>query len=188
MNRRGPILPLLAGTALVVLLSLSGCITADSSGVSASAKAPQIEIAVYQGADVLGGQVVTFTEVLARGRPVVLNMWAGLCPACRTEMPMLQRAYERYGGSVLVLGLDVGSFTGLGSEQDAHALLEELAITFPAGAPSDAAVMREYGVIGMPSTYFIKPDGEIVQRWNGILSEGLLQEYIEALLEGSAGS
>ena len=47
------------------------------------------EITVYQGADVLGGQSVRFSEVFAQGKPVVLNTWAGPCPICRNEMPEL---------------------------------------------------------------------------------------------------
>jgi hypothetical protein len=36
--------------------------------------------------------------------------------------------------------------------------------------------------------YFFKPNGEIIQQWNGILTEDQLNEYIEALLEASASS
>ena len=53
-----------------------------------------------------------------RGRPIVLNFWAGLCPPCRAEMPNLQAFYEKFGDQVTLLGLDVGPFTGLGSNQN----------------------------------------------------------------------
>jgi thiol-disulfide isomerase/thioredoxin len=145
------------------------------------------EIIVYQGEDVLGGQSVMFSEVLAQGRPVVLNLWAGLCPVCRAEMPELQAAYKEYGDRVLVVGVDIGPFVGLGSEKDARALLDELKITFPAGTTSDVSVMQDYRVLGTPTTLFVKPDGEIIQRWTGRLTPGQLNEYIEALLDTSTG-
>jgi len=146
------------------------------------------DIVVYQGQDELGGPSVMFSEVLAQGRPIILNMWAGLCPICRGEMPKLQKAYDRYGDRVLMVGVDIGPFVGLGSEREARALLDELEITFPAGTTSDATVMRDYRVLGTPATFFIKPDGEIIQRWNGMLTEDQLNGHIEGLLDASSGS
>jgi thiol:disulfide interchange protein len=63
------------------------------------------------------------------------------------------------------------------------ALLDELGITYPAGTTSDATIMRDYRVLGTPATYFLKPDGEIMQQWNGFLTEKQLDDNIEALLE-----
>jgi len=141
------------------------------------------EIAVYQGEDILGGNPVRFSQVFAQGKPVVLNLWAGLCPICRTEMPELQAAHEKYGDRVLFVGVDIGPFVGLGDEDDALALLDELEITFPAGSTPDASVLRDYRVLGTPATYFFRPDGEVIQQWNGFLSGDQLEDYIGALLE-----
>ncbi len=146
------------------------------------------QIDVYQGADVLGGSSVMLSEVLALGKPVVLNMWAGLCPICRTEMPELQALYEVYGGQVLVVGVDVGSLVGLGSEEDALSLLEDLAITYPAGSTPDARTIRDYQVLGIPATYFITPVGDVVERGDGILTRDQLTTKIETLIEVSVDS
>ena len=145
------------------------------------------EIIVYQGEDILGGPSVMFSGVLAQGRPVILNLWAGLCPVCRAEMPELQAVHEEHGDRVLFVGVDIGPFVGLGSEKDARALLDELEITFPAGTTPDAGAVRDYKVLGTPTTLFVKPDGEIIQRWTGRLTPGQLNEYIEALLDASTG-
>jgi thiol-disulfide isomerase/thioredoxin len=163
-----------------------GTSAAPSPVPESSELTSDFEITVYQGEDVLGGQLVRFSEVLAQGKPVVLNMWAGLCPICRTEMPELQEAYEKYGDRVLFVGVDIGPFVGLGSKEEALALLDELEITYPAGTTSDATVMRDYKVLGTPANYFLKPDGEIIQQWNGFLTGDQLNGHIEALLEASA--
>ena len=156
---------------------------------SASVELPgDFEIAAYQGEDALGGQVVKFSQVFAQGRPVVLNLWAGLCPICRTEMPELQAAYEKYGDRVLFLGVDIGPFVGLGDRDDALTLLDQLEITFPAGSTPDATIMRDYKVLGTPATYFIRADGEILQQWNGFLTGDQLNENVEALIVASGGS
>ncbi len=162
----------------------SDALPAVSGGVTVELDS-DFEIIVYQGEDVLGGQSVMFSEVLAQGRPVVLNLWAGLCPVCRAEMPELQAAHEEHGGRVLVVGVDIGPFVGLGSEKDARAVLDELSITFPAGTTPDVSVVRDYKVLGTPTTLFFKPNGEIIQQWTGRLTSNQLDEYIEALLGAS---
>jgi thiol-disulfide isomerase/thioredoxin len=164
--------------------------TSESRGAlpPSTALAPDFEIIVYQGEDVLGGQEVRFSEVLAQGKPVVLDMWAGLCPICRAEMPKLQEAYDKYGDRVLIVGVDIGPFVGLGSEEDGRALLDELEITFPAGTTPDATVMRDYRILGTPTTIFFKPNGEVIRRRAGIMTEDQLNEFIETLLEASASS
>jgi hypothetical protein len=48
--------------------------------------------------------------------------------------------------------------------------------------------MRDYKVLGTPANYFLKPDGEIIQQWNGFLTGDQLNGHIEALLEASASS
>jgi thiol-disulfide isomerase/thioredoxin len=90
---------------------------------SSIARATDFQLSVYQGEDLLGGEEVKVSELLAQGKPVVLNMWTGLCPPCRVEMPDLQEVSEEYQGRVLLVGLDVGPFVGLGSRGDGRALL-----------------------------------------------------------------
>jgi thiol-disulfide isomerase/thioredoxin len=154
----------------------------EDGGGDVSALVADIDISVYQGADALGGDRVLLSEVLAQGRPVVLNLWAGLCPTCRAEMPHLQAIHERYSDRVQVVAVDIGSFIGLGTEADGRALLEELGITFPAGGTSDAAIIQQYQVLGTPSTYFMLPSGEIIDQWTGIQTEAQLSDRVEALI------
>jgi thiol-disulfide isomerase/thioredoxin len=148
--------------------------------------APDFEITVYQGAGVLGGEKVMFSEVLAQGHPVVLNFWAGLCPPCRAEMPDLQRFYDESKDDVLLLGIDVGQFTGLGNKEDAQTLLRELDITYPAGYTNDASIMRKYEVLGMPTTVFIDSNGEIFRNWTGVLNRDTLKQIASEMLEAEA--
>ena len=86
---------------------------------------------------------------------------------------------------VLLVGIDIGPFVGLGSEEDGRTLLPQLAITFPAGTTPSAKVMRDYKVLGTPATLFIRPDGEVIERWNGMLTEDQLNEHMESLVQAS---
>jgi thiol-disulfide isomerase/thioredoxin len=183
----------LGGLAVVAVAVLAACgsgippsgdPTSDSSDAESQAP-PDFQVLVYQGVEELGGSEIEFSEVLADGKPVVLNMWAGLCPPCRLEMPDFQEVHNEFGDSVVLLGLDVGPFTSLGTREDAEALIEELGVTYPIGTTDDAGVVRDYGLIGMPTTYFLTPDGEIHRQWTGILTEEKLVELVEELLEAS---
>jgi thiol-disulfide isomerase/thioredoxin len=165
--------------------------SSDSEGTASQAErdlGADFEINLYQGEDVLGGPSVKFSDVLAQGKPVVLNIWAGLCPICRNELPGLQHAYESYGDQVLFIGVDVGPFVGLGSREDGRALLDELGITYPAGSTPDPQILRDYDVLGTPTTHFVTPSGESIQRRTGPMSEDQLHENIEALIETSGSS
>jgi thiol-disulfide isomerase/thioredoxin len=189
----------LTGAAIVATLILAACAgaaadggpdssQADPSASAASTLPADFQITVYQGEDSVGGQEVNLSEVLARGRPVVLNFWAGLCPPCRLEMPDLQAVHETFGGQVVLFGLDVGPFTALGSNEDGRALVRELGVTYPTGTTSESRVVRDFQVTGMPSTYFIKPNGEVFRKWTGLLTEAKLSELVQELLEAAASS
>ena len=92
--------------------------------------APSFTFTLYQGENKLGARELDLAQL--RDKPVVLNFWAGLCPPCRAEMPDLQAFYDQFKDRVTLIGIDLGRFTGLGSEQDARDLLQDLDITYPA--------------------------------------------------------
>ncbi len=147
--------------------------------------APDFEISVYQGLDELGSETVMLSDVLELGKPVVLNFWAGLCPPCRLEMPDFQEISDERGSEFILLGIDIGPFTALGTRDEGRALLEELQISYPAGTTFDSSVVVDYRVFGMPSTYFITADGEIVNSWTGLLTKEKISELIDELIAES---
>ena len=145
-------------------------------------------VTLYQGAGLEEGDEVMFSELVAQGKPVVLNFWAGLCPPCRLEMPGLQAASEVYADRILLVGVDVGPFTGLGTHEDGRRLIRDLEITYAVGTTSQPEVLQLYEVRGMPSTYFILPDGELQLAWTGILTEDRFAELVDDLLAASTAS
>lgn len=179
----------LFGVVMIGTLILVACTSAvadsDQFAAGESALPFDFQIAAYQGADEIGGQEVNLSDILAQGKPVVLNFWAGLCPPCRLEMPDLQAVHDEFGDQIVLLGLDVGPFTALGSREEGQALLQELGVTYPAGTTFDAQVVREYQITGMPSTFFITPNGEAVRKWTGLLTEAKMIELVEELIEAS---
>ncbi|MBI4306253.1 MAG: TlpA family protein disulfide reductase [Chloroflexi bacterium] len=146
------------------------------------------QIDAYKGGEILRGEKVLLSSVLAQGKPVVLNFFAGLCPPCRAEMPDLQKVFEKLGSQFILVSVDVGPFTGLGSNADGLALVNDLGITFPTGSTGDGQVVRKYKVLGMPSTSFIKPDGTVIRKWDGALNQAKMEELVGQLVAASQGS
>ena len=177
--------------AFILLLALAcGSPGAEPSAGSAEPEpstssdvemAPALAFTLFQGEGLPAGDELQISDLT--GKPVVLNFWAGLCPPCRAEMPDLQEFYDENKEEATLLGVDIGQFMGLGSQADAENLLRELDITYPAGFTNDADVIRNYKVLGMPTTVFINADGSIFERWTGVLDREVLEEKVQMMLE-----
>ncbi len=159
----------------------SGLDSSFGSSTSSGELAPDFAVTMFQGQNVVGGESVTLGSLVGE-RPIVLNFWAGLCPPCRAEMPDLQEFNEEFQDRALLLGVDLGQFTGLGNASDAKELLADLAVTYPAGFTSDSAVIRNYQILGMPTTIFIDREGQIFSKWTGALNRTVLVEKTQGML------
>ena len=116
--------------------------------------APDFRLTLFDGR--------TFDIADARGRPVVLNFWASWCLPCAQEAEELNRAQRAYGEKVFLMGVNV--------MDDRDAALEFIArhgVEYPNGYDPDKAVHIDYGVAGVPETFFIAPDGKIVNKISG---------------------
>ena len=168
-------LRLLIPLALVLAVAAVACGGSGGGSSGSGEPAPNFSITMFQGQDVVGGQEVNLSDLIGQ-KPIVLNFWAGLCPPCRAEMPDLQIFNEKFKDRALLIGIDLGQFTGLGTQQDAQDLLEELGVTYPAGFTTEAGVVRDYEVLGMPTTVFIDAQGKIFNKWTGALNDDVLEE------------
>ena len=160
---------------LVLAVAAIACTSSAGSSSGSGETAPNFAMSMFQGQDVVGGQEVSLHDLIGK-KPIVLNFWAGLCPPCRAEMPDLQEFNEKFEDRALLLGIDLGQFTGLGSAEDAQELLDELGVTYPAGFTTEGGVIQDYEVLGMPTTIFIDAQGKIFNKWTGALNGSVLEE------------
>ena len=167
------------GMALILVLAACGGGAGDSAPAG-NGLAPDFSISLYQGSAELGAETVNFSDL--RGKPVVLNFWAGLCPPCRAEMPDLQEFHDEFKDRATLIGVDVGQFTGLGNQDAARSLLNELNITYPAGFTEDDTVIRRFKVLAMPTTVFVDASGAIFRTWGGVLNREKLAEITNEML------
>ncbi|MBI4493403.1 MAG: TlpA family protein disulfide reductase [Chloroflexi bacterium] len=170
-------------SALAVLsVLLAACASPAPRAPATDVK--DFSLVAYQGARELGGQESTFARVFEQGKPVVLNFWAGDCPPCRGEMPAFQKVADEYQGKVLVVGVDVGVFTLLGTHDEARHLLAELHVHYPAAYAVDATPLRLYEIRSMPTTVFFDAKGQVVDVVAGMLLEAQLRSKIQKLAAG----
>jgi len=62
----------------------------------------------------------------------------------------------------------------------------ETEITFETVFQPNQEIWKELDAIGLPATVFISPDGEVLELWNGVLNDELLQDKIDEHLRTNA--
>lgn len=100
----------------------------------------------------------------ARGRVVLLNVWATWCHPCREEIPILQALHERYAPRGLeVIGVSVDA---RGEEVTIQEFARDFRMTYPLWLDPDERVQSTFLAIGVPATFLIDRAG--VLRWRHV--------------------
>lgn len=122
------------------------------------------------------GETISLADL--KGKGVVVNFWASWCDPCREEAPLLEQAWRReQGNGIVFVGLDY-----LDQEPAAKAYLQEYGISYPNGPDLQSRAARRYGIKGVPETYFITPEGQIVQTVIGpIINSAQLDAFLELI-------
>ncbi|MDA1188861.1 MAG: TlpA disulfide reductase family protein [Chloroflexi bacterium] len=173
--------------AVIVAIAILASINTTGGPVNGvDGAAPDFHFSVYEGADILGADEMDFSQLFTSGKPVVLNFWAGLCPPCRAEMPAFQAVYDELQDDFVLIGIDIGPYVGLGSRQDALDFIQEFGITYPTGTTDQSRVVPNYRVLSMPTTFFLLPDGTVVNSSSGGMSETRFRNEVAALIAASS--
>jgi cytochrome c biogenesis protein CcmG/thiol:disulfide interchange protein DsbE len=116
-----------------------------------------------------------------RGRPVVLNFWASWCIPCRDEAPILNASARAHAGKVVFLGVDVQDLRG-----DALAFSREFDTPYVSVRDRGNGTYEDYGLTGVPETYYLDAGGRIVAHSPGAISRTSLEQGVAQAIGGAA--
>ena len=155
---------LLAGVSLLV----AGCGGKEPAiALNIGAVAPTFQ------AYALDGAPVHFPAAFF-GKPLVIRFWADWCKYCEGEMKAIETVYQRHSSRGLqVLAINAGQ-----DRATVAAFIGRIGVTYPALLDEKSVVARSYGVVGLPTTYFV--DGK------GIVRGKIVGEADEATFERQA--
>jgi len=133
--------------------------------------APDFELPLLDGSGSLSLSAL-------RGHVVVLNFWASWCRPCREEAPDLQATWDAYRDrGVRFLGV-----VERDAESAARAFVDEFGITYPSVFDPSGQLADDYGFLGLPTTYIVDPEGQVVYRFTGYLDGPALRGALEDVL------
>jgi cytochrome c biogenesis protein CcmG/thiol:disulfide interchange protein DsbE len=98
-----------------------------------------------------------------KGQVVVLDFWASWCVPCRTSFPFLDALNAKYESR----GLRVVGLTLEENDEAIRAFLEAVPVRFPVVRDPSGHAGEAFGVVAMPTTFLLDPDGRIAARFEG---------------------
>ena len=163
---------LLAGVAAVLTL-----LTVNVGGPDAAVDTPIVgRAAPAFDLETLDGGRLSLADL--RGSPVVLNFWASWCIPCREEAPLLTAAARTFGTQ----GLRVVGIVYQDSAASARDFMDRFGQSYPGLLDPDGRTSIDYGVFGIPETFFIGRDGIVRARQVGPVTEAGLDRQIQEIL------
>lgn len=172
---------IVAGLAFVVLAIIFAGRFGTDPGISSSPlmgkQAPNSEIALMDGSGSI--RINDFA-----GDILVVNYWASWCFGCRTEHPALLRGADDYKDfGVTFIAINYQDNPG-----NAEKFLEELGrspVTVYT-VDEDSRTAFQWGVLGLPETFFVDRDGFVVGKVSGPLTYELLSRTIDQIILGES--
>ena len=135
----------------VVLLAFSWWQTRDT----ARGAAPELV------GQLLSGRLVEVKEY--KGKPLLVHFWAVWCPVCRFE----NSSIDDLAGDYPVLTIATTS----GAARKVGLFMEREGLTFPVMLDEQGEIAREWGVTGVPVSFIVDAQGNIIHVTSGYTSE-----------------
>ena len=120
-----------------------------------------------------------------RGRVVVLNFWASWCVACRSEHTVLSTTARLFAGRpVSFVGVLYNDRPALG-----EAWIAEMGgQSYPSVQDPDARTAIDYGLYGVPETFFLDVNGRVAYKHTGPVTPTVLRRKIDSLMVAGAAT
>lgn len=159
--------------SFIAALLLTACgQEAPKANVNIGGAAPAFQTARLDGA---GEQ---FPAAYA-GKPLVIRFWADWCKYCEGEMQAIEQVYQRHRARGLtVLAINAGQ-----DKATIDAFIRKIGVTYPALLDEQSAIAKRYGVVGLPTTFFIDAGGVVRAKIVGEADEATFERHALELLK-----
>ncbi|MBM62680.1 MAG: hypothetical protein CL484_07000 [Acidobacteria bacterium] len=125
----------------------------------------------------LDGRTLTSDDF--RGKVTLVNFWATWCGPCRAEIPDLIKLQERYATQLQVIGVS----TDEGPTQVVEDFSTQFGINYPVVMSTPELNQAFPGVMALPTSFIVDPDGRVVRTHVGLVSPGILEQETRFLAE-----
>ena len=155
----------------VLLLALLGFALVQAMDQEKEDKSPGLKIGVKApdfALQSIEGEEVKLSSL--KGEKVILNFWATWCGPCKAEMPAIEKFHGNHKDvNVIAVNTD--------PDADVKGFADQLGLTFPIVLDEEDRTMKNYSVMGIPTTYFIDEQGIITQKYIGEMDYEMIEEF-----------
>lgn len=169
-NKKWIQIAILSAVVILGALTLANSLFKSNAIPKAGDKAPEFKLAG------LDGQVHKLSDY--KGKTVVLNFWGTFCKPCKEEMPDLEKQYQEWATSdVVVLGANVMGESAV----TVRSYAEQVRVTFPILLDPQDETRKKYGVSDFPTTFFIDKEGKVRKIKVGQMNEAFIRSTLAEL-------
>lgn len=167
---------------LLLSLALGACGGGDVQQSGESRPRPQLSDELDFTLATLDGAKLRLADALVEG-PVILDFWATWCAPCKLAMPAYAALAARYAEQGVRLW--AVSWDDPRMYDRIAPYFERAGFTFPALLDAEKKVGRGLGVMNLPTTFLIAPDGSIA--WEHVGYAAGDEKELESALRGVLG-
>ena len=148
------------------------CLLLSISSAHAATKMPSFSLP-----DAVSGATVNNTKFT--GKTLLITFFATWCPPCMQEVPTLielQQQFSKADFSVVGLSVDEGG------PKTVAKFIQNRSINYPV-LMADAATARNFGgVVGIPTSFLVDKDGNVVKKYPGYVPHTVLEQDIKKIM------
>ena len=165
--------------AIGLLMAVMACkqTEQDTRGVGTPAIGERMQMASFKLPSLTDKSILDSKQL--DGKVLLVTFFATWCPPCIQEIPSLvalQDSFKSKGFSVLAFSVDEGDLAPL------YNLIDKFGINYPV-LLAEPEIARSFGgVTGIPATFLVNGQGQILKKYMGYVSHDFLEEDIKSML------